>query len=413
MIDTSNIFKEFEEKDISEASLEVKDSFGWIFPDLRDEQDRLTKFGLRPYRPRFDPDDPIPQLEPGNVTGRYFFKVYDRTNVNGIQLSDQAKYSQFTVTYGNKAGLGPPVSSLPSGEKMQILAKNRPSQSIYEQYVNSLLPQRSESFPEFERDHFYAINLNRRTFQKEIRKGHWEVTLAFEGKGPQNGVQLVDKTIEDSSLKEREQIEVVPGNLKNGVNSSPPSEKTYGYLYSKKGIIILNPDALSDHAKNVGNIKTLKNITPETRTPSEILNSSGSYEVEEGTTSEGKKVYRFTGGLTEKQANEKYPDWPFFRNHSKLFYSIKNGESFRLQVKREVIDVVYTVILDQTEGNFSFNPTYSDEDGNITFPDSPGTYPTAIGLYDDDYKLLAVAKVSPPKEKDPETGLAADVRLNF
>lgn len=755
MIDTSNIFKEFSESDISEVTLETENAYGWISPDLRTEQDRLRKFGLRPFRPRFNPSDPIPQLQPGDVAARYFFKVYDRTEEGGIQLSDEAKYPQFTVTYGHKDGLGSPPSS------------NLPTQAIHEQYVGSLLPKEEEDFG-FERNHFYAVNFNRRTFHERVREGHWELTLAFEGEAAQNGVRLVDRAVGDPTLAEKQEIEVVPGSVSGGINQSPLSDKIYGYLYSRKGIIVLNPDALADHAnelinQNSGNEGMLENITPEVRNPSDIIGAgsaqitglavgtrdvnanngqigrvdpdsgatdyrsvesdeeiqdvigvngflfaaenesggifiskfdigdgskiseitppgnginelepaddgsgfyamiddpisdhsirkydldlnelwsikfpndpniqisnpegekmfakgpnlyvasdtffvfgdqahvfkiidngnsateawrnkdpgsaqqgevgagitatddfvfvgigdnqilkldesdgsfisefqlrtnnidrrprdleigpngnlfighgqegivggpsrdgliteaktdfsqptiivqqkevfddainhieiadngnifagsddglvrafdpsltqiwenadfddstptleitslhlftftggqSGPYEVEQQTINSGQTtVYNYTGGFDDaSQAAQTYPDWPFVRNHSNLFDAIERGESFRLQVQREVVDVVYTAILDQTEGNFSFNPTYSDDNGDITFPNAPGTFPTTVGLYNDDFQLLATAKLSPPKEKDDESGLAVDVRLNF
>ena len=404
MIDTSSIFQEFSDDEISEPSIETENVYGWIAPDLRDEKDQLTTFGLRPYRPRFQPGTPVPQLQPGEITSRYFFKVYDRTDEEGIQLFDEASYPQFTVTYGHTDGLGSPPNS------------NQPTEAIYQQYANSVLPKNEDSFG-FERDHFYAVNLNRRAVQDSIREGYWELTLAFEGQGPQNGVTLVDETVSNPSAADKQQIEVVPGDL-NSVASSPLSDKTYGYVYPAKGIIVLNPDALSDHAYELeqqqGTSGMLEAITPEIRDPNAVIGTSGTYEVVQNTNSDGEEIYEFTGGFVDVQAAEQtYPAWPFVRNHRKIYESINRGESFRLQAKKKVIDATYTVVLDQEEGNFSFNPTYYDSQGNITFPEAPGTYPTAIGLYNDDYELLAVGKLSSPEFKDDDNGLVVDITLDF
>jgi hypothetical protein len=70
------------------------------------------------------------------------------------------------------------------------------------------------------------------------------------------------------------------------------------------------------------------------------------------------------------------------------------------------------------DANFSTNPTYIDEDGNIRCiqekGDDPFTYVTTIGLFGaKDDELLAVAKTSRPIEKNPEVDLSISVRLDY
>jgi len=397
MLNTENIFKEFDATDISSASIEEENVYAWIQPEDRQTKDRLADVGLRPYRPPFLQGSPVPQLEAGTTTSRYFFKVYDRTD--GIQLADKAKYPQFTVTYGHSEGKGSPPDS------------NLPTQAIYRQYANSVLPKNEMSFG-FDRDHFYGVNLNRRTFGESLRPGQWELTLAFEGAGPMNGTALVDRSIADSDLADQEEIEIVPGDVDAGtVQSNPVSNRTYGYVYPKKGILILNPDALADVASGVSgqNESLEERIVPELRDPEEVLSGPNPRSIT--TNSE----YEWTGGFDGNQsdAENKFPDWPYYRNHKKIFDAIRRGKSFRAQSIRNQVKITYTASLEQSEGNYSLNPTYSDGEGNITFPDKPGTYPTAVGLYDDDYQLLAVAKISPPKRKTNRDAFSVDVTLDF
>lgn len=399
MLNTENIFKEFDATDISSASIEEKNVYAWIQPEDRQTKDRLGDVGLRPYRPPFLQGSPVPQLEAGTTTSRYFFKVYDRTD--GIQLADKAKYPQFTVTYGHSEGKGSPPDS------------NLPTQAIYRQYANSVLPKNKTSFG-FDRDHFYGVNLNRRTFGESLRPGHWELTLAFEGTGPMNGTALVDRSIADSDLADQEEIEIVPGDLDAGtVQSSPVSSRTYGYVYPKKGILILNPDALADVASGVSgqNENLEERIVPELRDPQNVLSESTPRSL----TTNSESIYEWTGGFggNQSDAENKFPDWPYYRNHKKIFDAIRRGESFRAQSIRNQVKITYTASLEQSEGNYSLNPTYSDEEGNITFPDKPGTYPTSVGLYDDNYQLLAVAKISPPKRKTNRDAFSVDVTLDF
>jgi len=72
------------------------------------------------------------------------------------------------------------------------------------------------------------------------------------------------------------------------------------------------------------------------------------------------------------------------------------------------------------EFNFSSNPTYTDGAGKIAVIDESQrgiqksfSFVTTIGLYDANEKLLAVAKLSRPVEKNDEKDLTFRVRLDF
>jgi len=73
------------------------------------------------------------------------------------------------------------------------------------------------------------------------------------------------------------------------------------------------------------------------------------------------------------------------------------------------------------EFNYSNNPTYFNDAGELVVMNAqtgatepvPFTYPTTIGLYDEQNRLLAVAKFSRPIEKNAEKDLTVRVRLDF
>lgn len=391
MLTIDNIFTEFDDGDIVEAAVTTENVYGWLRPDDRQQKDELSEISLRPYRPRFNPGDPVPQLQPGPIP-RYFYKVYDRTS--GIQLYDEAKYPQFTVTYGNANGDGVPPSS-----------DIQPTRAIYEQYANSVLPSGVDSWG-FKRDHFYAINLNRRVFRKRLRPGHWELSLAYEGTGSANGVQLVDRSVADSSVKDNEEIEVVPGD----VDGQTAGTDVYGYVYPGKGILILDPDRLSQNAEATSTGLS-EAIAPETRDPSTIL----SEPTPRTTTEIAADVWGWQGGFggSTQDAENEFPDWPWVRNHKKIFDAVQRGESFRVQAKADVVESTYSIFLDQDEYNYTFNPTFSDSSGNVTFPEGSGTFPTTVGLYNDDYELLATAKLSAPRRKTDRDAVSFDVTITF
>lgn len=66
--------------------------------------------------------------------------------------------------------------------------------------------------------------------------------------------------------------------------------------------------------------------------------------------------------------------------------------------------------------NYSTNPTYTDENGQILAVDASGqpfAFVTTIGLYDTTGLLVAVAKTSRPIEKNLETDLSIRIRLDY
>jgi hypothetical protein len=74
------------------------------------------------------------------------------------------------------------------------------------------------------------------------------------------------------------------------------------------------------------------------------------------------------------------------------------------------------------EFNYSSNPTYLDNDGNINVIDASArqdgsqksfSFITKVGLHDAQGNLLAVAKLSRPVEKNPEKDVTFRVRLDF
>jgi hypothetical protein len=82
----------------------------------------------------------------------------------------------------------------------------------------------------------------------------------------------------------------------------------------------------------------------------------------------------------------------------------------------ELNSTIYFCRANHNEFNYSSNPTYLS--GSRIFVkenslDTPVSYLTTIGLYSADSELLAVAKLSEPLKKDPNTELTLRVRLDY
>ena len=82
----------------------------------------------------------------------------------------------------------------------------------------------------------------------------------------------------------------------------------------------------------------------------------------------------------------------------------------------ELNSTVYFCRVNHNEFNYSSNPTYlsgSKIRVKTQSTDVPISYITSIGLYSDSNELLAVAKLSEPLKKSPDTEFTLRVRLDY
>lgn len=82
----------------------------------------------------------------------------------------------------------------------------------------------------------------------------------------------------------------------------------------------------------------------------------------------------------------------------------------------ELNSTIYFCRANHNEFNYSSNPTYLSSSQirvKNTTSDNPVAYITTVGLYSSDNELMAVAKLSEPLKKDPNTELTLRVRLDY
>jgi hypothetical protein len=82
----------------------------------------------------------------------------------------------------------------------------------------------------------------------------------------------------------------------------------------------------------------------------------------------------------------------------------------------ELNSTIYFCRVNHNEYNYSANPTFVSGSKIVVknnVNDLPVTYMTTIGLYSADNEMLAVAKLSEPIRKDPNTELTLRVRLDY
>lgn len=96
-------------------------------------------------------------------------------------------------------------------------------------------------------------------------------------------------------------------------------------------------------------------------------------------------------------------------------FSDANETAIVFQNESIINSRIYICRVAPSQLNYSTNPTFIDSEGNIIpkVGDKTFTFVTSIGLFDAAGNMVAVAKTSRPIEKNPETDLSINVRLDF
>lgn len=290
-------------------------------------------------------------------TGNYYFDVYNETpSAAGSEV-------QFSVAFGNKDGGGGALynSSVP---------KKSPTSTIYGQYRNLVLGDEDSEFVfgENTSDSIFIININRSRYKEKLFPGTFSLKLTNGA----NTLHLTDSSKIDSTISYVDSgrvFNIISGSAgvaaggNSGLNSS---NDTYGKFLPDVGVIILNANAL---AASDGLL-----YTP-------VLTNLGSED-----------------------------------NQGALYNFLKAGASFTLQSEETVTSAYVFVRARNAELNYSTNPSYITGSGELrhnVMINSPQSYITTIGLYNDSNDLIAVAKLSRPALKDFTTEALFRIKLDY
>jgi hypothetical protein len=299
-------------------------------------------------------------------SGNFYINVYQTSSV------DADAEVQFAITYGNKFGSGSEFYN-------DIAPGYSPTKTIYGQYRSLVLGDENSDFifGGVTSNDFYVISLDRSRYKETIFPGSLNLTLT---NGP-NTIQITDNSRDISSqtfLDSGRVFDLVSGSNGSGVSTGITfqglpgftNSGSYGWLLPDIGTIILNPRALSLQSSN-GGIGLNPTILPDT-----------------------------DGQLP-----------------AKLFEVISAGANFTIQSQETLSSNFIFVRSRNAEFNYSTNPSFiSGSTGVVLYDDfinSPQTYITTVGLYNDSNELLAVAKLSRPLLKDFTKESLIRVRLDF
>jgi hypothetical protein len=308
----------------------------------------------------------------GSLSGQYYWDVY---NINPSS-SDAEK--QFAVAYGHRTGGGNVTLTLDDAATLS-------TQATYLQYRNLLLEPEDTQFTfdgSYNSDHIYVINIARARLKEKLDPGNWLLTLS----GSNGKFTFIDdsgQTLGSSFGQSGAVFNIVSGSL-TGVSGSTVAASTsstkggFGLVYPALGIMVLNPDAIT---QTVGLL-------------------SGSYAVS------GSRPF---APVTASTVNS--------YNHAGLVNSIQLGADFQARSAENISSTHYFVRLRNKEFNYTNNPTFFNETNgaieNTDFINNPRVYVTTIGMYNDANELLAVAKSSQPIQKSFDKELLLRVRLDW
>jgi len=295
---------------------------------------------------------PIQQV---SDSGQYYIDVYN----NDPASSPNAKI-QFAITYGDVDGSG-------SLWYNPLNPGSSPTRTVYGQFVNLLLGEdegASFNFGLNGPQSFFALTINRTHYKQALLPG----SLQIRGLAP-GGAYITDNSrvtsVVDYTPAGR-RFTLGSGSFGDGVMPAGSVNGVHGYLYPDIGIIILNPLAFDPTILN-------DPINP---------------------------VW-----LRDSNINSNNPD----RLRQKL-------TQFSLQNEETITSNYIFCRARNAEFGYSTNPsfTFSFFSSSLNdFIQTPSTYITSVGLYNNNNELLAVAKLSKPLKKDFTSEALIRVKLDF
>tara|TARA_B100000214_G_scaffold374933_1_gene359286 strand:- start:6172 stop:7050 length:879 start_codon:yes stop_codon:yes gene_type:complete len=259
----------------------------------------------------------------------------------------------------------------------------------------------------------FFLNFSRLLSKDEIKKGSFRLEMGMSGTFNQNGSNFSDQRIAITDDGGANEFRV----------NSPAGE--YGILYADSTLgSVLDNDAGGLAGQKVGLLFYQAGIAVIS---SSLFQSSLSGGILHQTTyGAGPSQAGITDGA--KALQDAIALGPVAQGDGMRAFSTGSSiDAIATAFRQRIYDVsfnnttelnssIYFCRVNHNDFNYSANPTYltaSKMRVKSTQSDPPVTYPTTVGLYSADNALLAVAKLSEPLKKDPQTEFTLRVRLDY
>jgi len=291
-------------------------------------------------------------------SGLFYLNVYQTAS------TDANAEVQFAIAYGNKYGSG-------SAYYNTAVSGASPTRTTYGQYRTLVLGDENSDFVfgGITSSDFWVISVDRNQYKESLLPGTMTLTLSGSGgllKLTDNSNVVASITFTDAGRV----FQLVSGSAGTpytnlNTNGYSANSGSYGWFLPDIGTLLLHPAAISSSIK-----------------------------VDASRTSN-------TNGY----------------NYRTLFTAISGGASYTANSQETISSDYIFVRAKNSEFNYSENPSFiSGSTGTVlysNFINNPQTYPTTIGLYNDNNELLAVAKLSRPLLKDFTKEALVRVKLDF
>ena len=271
---------------------------------------------------------------------------------------------QFALAYGDKVGSG-------SAQFNDLVAGKSPTRTVYGQFRNLIYGDENAefSFGGTDSETFWAISVERARYKEKLLPA--SLNLVISGSALYNNLHLTDNSklvSVDTFLDCGRVYQLISGSdgtSYDGGTGYSPDQGSYGLVLPDISTIILNPLAFS---------------------------SSIAVEVSRSYDAPGENI-------------------------STIFNAISGAASFEVNSEETLSSDYVFVRARNSEFNYSENPSYiSGSTGDVLFDsliNSPQSFITTVGLYNDTNELLAVAKLSKPLVKDFTKETLLRVKLDF
>lgn len=302
----------------------------------------------------------------GGASGDYYYDIFQTaSNLAGAKV-------QFSIAYADKKGSGSLLFN------SNVKGKS-PSATVFGQYRNLILGDEDTDFTfgTVTSEHFYAINIDRARYKEKLLPGTLDLKLQVSGST--NVLRITDdsKVVTTTTFSDSGRVfELITGStgtLSTGkvqTDGFTANSGSYGKLLPDIGVILINGNALG----------------------APIASGGLAY-----TSSRGDNLLG--------------------QNNLKTFSQLlTHGSNFRLQAEETISSNFVFVRARNAEFNYSTNPSNITGSGELlhnVMINSPQSFITSVGLYNDNNDLLAVAKLSRPLLKDFTKESLIRIKLDY
>jgi hypothetical protein len=304
-------------------------------------------------------------------------------NVYQSPTSSVGSAVQFSLAYGHAKGSG-------SIYYNQLVVGPSPTMTTYKQFKNLVYgPQLTGSagfnFGEANTNSndVYVINIERNCYKESLFPGTFNLTLSGSG----GSIRLCDNSNDvttETYLDCGRAYDIVSGSFGRATTTSNGSNRngytvsgSYGLFLPDIGCIILNPAALSLSFVSGGLGLAPYTASNPTSNPALLYSSI---------------------------------------NNNNIYNAISGGANFQLNSEETVSSNFVFVRVKNADYNYSTNPTFTSGSGDLVYSNlinSPQVYATTVGLYNQNYELMAVAKMSKALLKDFTKEALIRVKLDW